>query len=150
VAVPSPRPRLPDALAGHAGYLAGKLAQRGAGLLEARLTAAGFAGLRARHVGILLVLADAEHVTQRDLGDRLRIDRTTTTATVDDLVDRGLVARLPHPHDRRAHAVALTPRGRRALTPVRTIADEANDHLLAALSAGERARLVALMAKALG
>jgi DNA-binding MarR family transcriptional regulator len=146
---PPPQPRLPAALAGDAGFLIGKLAQRGSALLEARLESAGFGGLRARHVGTLAVLAEIDHATQRDLGEQLRIDRTTTTATVDDLVGRGLVARLPHPHDRRAHAVSLTADGRRAVTRIRRLADEANGDLLAALPAGERARLVALVAKAL-
>ena len=73
----------------------------------------------------------------------------TTTATVDDLVGRGLVARLPHLPRRRAHAVSLTANGRRAVTRIRRLAEEANGDLLAALPAGERARLVALVAKAL-
>src|SRR4051812_15075745 len=144
------RPRLPAALADDAGFLIGKLAQRGTALLEARLEAGGVGGLRARHVGTLAVLAEIDHATQRDLGEQLRIDRSTTTATVDDLVSRGLVARLPHPHDRRAHAVSLTTDGRRAVARIRRPAEEANDDLLGALPAAERARPVALVAKALG
>jgi DNA-binding MarR family transcriptional regulator len=144
---------IPAALAGDAGFLLGKLAQRGTAALEARLAAtdtAGLAGLRVRHVGMLLALGEVDHATQRDLADRLLIDRTTTTATVDDLADRGLVARTPHPTDRRAHAVILTAAGRRALAPLRRVATRANDELLANLDPAERARLVDLLARALG
>ena len=46
-----------------------------------------------------------------DLSERLRIAPRSTTEVVDALQDRGLVERLPDPHDRRATLVRLTEHG---------------------------------------
>jgi DNA-binding MarR family transcriptional regulator len=50
--------------------------------------------------------------TQRELADVLNVTPRTITALVDGLEDTGFVAREPHPTDRRATVVTLTPRGR--------------------------------------
>jgi DNA-binding MarR family transcriptional regulator len=147
---PEPPSPVPTALAADVGFLLGKLAQRGAATLEAALQATDLVGLRPRHLGVIVALSEVDHATQRELADRLLIDRTTTTATVDDLVDRGLVVRTEHPTDRRAHAVVLSPDGRRALPRLRRLGARANDELLANLRTAERTRLVELLARALG
>ena len=46
-----------------------------------------------------------------DLSERLRIAPRSATEVVDALQDRGLVERLPDPHDRRATLVRLTEHG---------------------------------------
>ena len=46
-----------------------------------------------------------------ELAERLRIARRSATSIVDELVERGLVERLPDPSDRRAVTVAVTPDG---------------------------------------
>jgi DNA-binding MarR family transcriptional regulator len=46
-----------------------------------------------------------------ELAERLRIARRSATSLVDELVERGLVERLPDPADRRAVTVAVTPAG---------------------------------------
>jgi DNA-binding MarR family transcriptional regulator len=50
--------------------------------------------------------------TQRMLADVLNVTPRTITALVDGLESTGFVAREPHPTDRRATLVTLTPRGR--------------------------------------
>ena len=47
----------------------------------------------------------------RDLGDQLGVSPRNMTAMVDALEDAGLVVRQPHPTDRRATLVTLTPGG---------------------------------------
>ena len=47
----------------------------------------------------------------RNLGDQLGASPRNMTAMVDALEDAGLVVRQPHPTDRRATLVALTPDG---------------------------------------
>ena len=42
-------------------------------------------GLTARQVGILTLVIEREPMTQKALGDLLRIDRTTMVALIDDL-----------------------------------------------------------------
>jgi DNA-binding MarR family transcriptional regulator len=51
-----------------------------------------------------------------ELTDYLHIEKSTLTGLVDRAERRGLVARAQDPCDRRAVQVALTPRGREAVT----------------------------------
>jgi DNA-binding MarR family transcriptional regulator len=53
-------------------------------------------------------------LTLRALADRLAADPPYVTLIVDDLEERGLVQRTPHPEDRRSKLVALTAAGRDA------------------------------------
>jgi DNA-binding MarR family transcriptional regulator len=52
--------------------------------------------------------------TQRELAERLAADPPYVTLIVDDLEERGLARRTPHPTDRRANLVQLTPAGHSA------------------------------------
>jgi DNA-binding MarR family transcriptional regulator len=74
------------------------------------------------------------------MGERLQVHPTSVTNTIDRLERDGLVARRPHPEDRRATLATLTDRGRalvaeatRALEAIRwgmgDIADSAIMHL---------------------
>jgi DNA-binding MarR family transcriptional regulator len=51
-------------------------------------------------------------LTLRELADALSADPPYVTLMIDDLEDRGMVERRPHPTDRRAKHVTLTRRGR--------------------------------------
>jgi DNA-binding MarR family transcriptional regulator len=68
-------------------------------------------------------------------------------AIVDELEERGLVERRPHPSDRRIRAVYLTPPGRKLLARGRRIAIEHEKDIRRGLSAAEGRRLVALLQK---
>jgi DNA-binding MarR family transcriptional regulator len=66
----------------------------------------------------------AEPLTLRALAERLQADPPYVTLMVDDLEKRGLVKRTPHPEDRRAKLVQLTPRGRKAAERADAILNE--------------------------
>src|SRR2546421_2107509 len=51
--------------------------------------------------------------TMGELAAEWRCDASTATWIVDRLENRGLARRRPHPHDRRAPPVGLTPQGAR-------------------------------------
>jgi DNA-binding MarR family transcriptional regulator len=54
------------------------------------------------------------------------IDAPATTVAVNDLENRGLVERYPHPDNRRAKLVSLTPAGRKLIELARrTVRDDA-------------------------
>lgn len=70
---------------------------------------------------------DAPPVTQSDVCRTGLIDPNMTSDVVRSLKSRGLIARLAHPTDRRAHCLQLTPKGaqvcdeaRSAIEPVKT------------------------------
>jgi DNA-binding MarR family transcriptional regulator len=68
---------------------------------------------------------------------------------IDELESAGLAKRRPHPTDRRARAVALTPKGRRVLERGRKMAMQVEDEVLRGLAAAERRELLTLLRRAL-
>jgi DNA-binding MarR family transcriptional regulator len=80
-------------------------------------------GLSWTRVLALRQLATQSH-TLRALAQRLSADPPYVTLMVDDLEERGLVQRMPHPQDRRAKLVQLTAAGRVAAARADAILDE--------------------------
>lgn len=68
-------------------------------------------GLSFIRIKVLRHVAQAP-LTLRELSGALGIDPPYATVVVQDLSERGLVERIPHPTDRRAKLVTLTPAGR--------------------------------------
>ena len=101
--------------------------------------------LNARQVGILTLVIEREPMTQKALGDMLRIDRTTMVALIDDLERKGFVVRQRHPRDRRAFLVWPTEPGREVKVEAIAILDEQQRRFLAPLTAAERHQLGALL-----
>lgn len=101
--------------------------------------------LSARQAGILTLVTESGPMTQKALGDALRIDRTTMVALIDDLEDKGYVTRQRHPRDRRAFLVHPTAAGRAAKTAAIRILDEQQRRYLAPLTPAERQQLGALL-----
>ena len=147
--MPSPSPEapslphaLPRTLRASPGFLLGKAAQQGAALVEQVLQPLG---LKARHYGVLVALDELGPRSQHELGDVLRIDRTTMVAIVDHLEGLGFVERRPQPEDRRSYQVWLTAAGSSALARARGAVAAADASLVERLSAPERRRLVRLL-----
>jgi DNA-binding MarR family transcriptional regulator len=74
----------------------------------------------------------------RNLGDQLGVSPRNMTAMVDALEDAGLVVRRPHPTDRRATLVELTPGGRHEAEQVMGPRLEAMAELFEGFSAAEQ------------
>jgi len=104
-------------------------------------------GLCARQAGILTMVTELEPKTQKALADALGIDRTTMVALLDDLEDKGFVARQRHPRDRRAFLVHPTDSGRAAKVAAVRILDEQQRRFLAPLTPAERRQLAALLTR---
>jgi DNA-binding MarR family transcriptional regulator len=82
-----------------------------------------------------------------ELAERMRITAPTASRAVDGLVDLGLLERLPDPADRRAVRIDLTGPGRTDVEGRKARAASALEPAVAALSAQDRTRLAALLAR---
>lgn len=83
-----------------------------------------------------------EDVSPHDLAHHLRISTASTTKMLDRLTAAGHIERRPHPTDRRARVIVLTPSSRRTffehfgerLQSMRGVADRYTDAELAAIA----------------
>ncbi|MEU4695670.1 MarR family winged helix-turn-helix transcriptional regulator [Nonomuraea dietziae] len=78
---------------------------------------------------------------QIDMANQLRLDRTVMVYLVDQLVEAGLVERVPDPADRRSKMIVATDKGRVRLEEATAVLRFVDDHVLAPLEPGERAHL---------
>ena len=81
----------------------------------------------------LLLLAGGE-LPQRLLAEQSGKSAANMTRILDRLVKKGLVRRIPDPHDRRAFVVALTPEGRGLVDKVVRLFDSYLDRVMAGIS----------------
>jgi len=106
-------------------------------------------GLTPALFGVLNLLGARKGASQKELGSAMGIDPSTMVSLIDDLEREGLAKRRPHPTDRRAREVVITPKGRRLLERGRQMALEVEDEVLGGLSASERRELLKLLRRAL-
>jgi DNA-binding MarR family transcriptional regulator len=102
-------------------------------------------GVTADQFVVLATLAEGEALSQRELVGRTSSDPSTLRAMLVLLERKGLVERRPHPTDRRARRVALTPKGRRALDRSWAASEPLRQQLLAPLTTREAERLISLL-----
>jgi DNA-binding MarR family transcriptional regulator len=95
--------------------------------------------------GVLRRLAQAPGQSQRGLADALGMHAPRLVALIDELEDRGLVARDRDPDDRRNYAISLTDEGRRVLGELARVARAHELAMTAALDRDERAQLLELL-----
>jgi DNA-binding MarR family transcriptional regulator len=128
----------PAPLAGRLGFLL-KHAQ----LQLAELSGAALApyGINGRHLAVLSVLAGGELLSQQEAARRLAIDRTTMVALIDELEGKRIVARHPHPGDRRKNVVDLTAAGRTLYDKATRASEDAERRFLAPLDDAAAQRL---------
>jgi DNA-binding MarR family transcriptional regulator len=106
-------------------------------------------GLTPALFGVLNVLGVRNGAIQQELGSAMGIDPSTMVSLIDQLESAGLARRRPHPEDRRARQVSITPKGRRLLQRARDVAFEAEDEVLGGLTTAERRELLMLLRRAL-
>ena len=82
-----------------------------------------------------------------ELSRRLMVTGGNVTGITDQLVAEGLVRREPIVGDRRAYAVLLTPKGKRAFDAMAVEHERWVEELLSGLSKAERDRLYALLGR---
>lgn len=96
----------------------------------------------------VLNMVDAtEGQSQQAIGEAIGAPASRMVAIVDELEQRGLVERRPHPSDRRVRTLYLTDDGRDLLAHGRKIATEHETELMRGLGKADRDRLVSLLQK---
>lgn len=128
-------------------WLLGRAAARGRSLVADALAAQG---QKMWHHVVLSAVRDLQPVAQADLGRSVGLDPKDLVGVLNDLQSAGHVVRAPDPRDRRKNAVSLTDDGARLLVRCEKAAREANDELLAPLSAAERDQFTGLLIRISG
>lgn len=105
----------------------------------------GAANVTPGQYGVLAMIDATPGLSQTQLGTALGIDRSTVVGVIDRLEARGLVLRESAPHDRRSHALRLSPAG---VTFFRRLEERLRVHereIARDLSTSERALLIELL-----
>ena len=100
------------------------------------------AGVTTAQAAVLSLVAGADNPTQRSIAAALGQNESAMTATVARLQKAGLLKRTRSTQDRRAWALALTAKGRRALDKATTPFERINarlDDAIAEIGAGKLA-----------
>jgi MarR family transcriptional regulator, lower aerobic nicotinate degradation pathway regulator len=128
-------------------WLLVRAAARGRALVAEALAVEG---LKMWHHVVLSAVRDLAPVAQADLGRSVLLDPKDLVGVLNDLQAAGHVVREPDPADRRKNRVSLTAEGEHLLKRCEKAAREANDALLAPLSATERDRFLQLLSRVSG
>ncbi|RNI23894.1 MarR family winged helix-turn-helix transcriptional regulator [Flexivirga caeni] len=106
-------------------------------------------GLSSRTYFVLRCLHEDGQMSQRELADRVSMDRSDLVKLLDQLENVGHLRRGPDPRDRRRHLLSITPRGVTIVEQGRRLLDQANEEVFASLNPNERATLHHLVRRAL-
>jgi DNA-binding MarR family transcriptional regulator len=85
-------------------------------------------------------------LTMGELSQRLMVTGGNVTGVTDQLEAEGLVRRTPHPSDRRAFSVQLTPAGRRQFRRMAAVHEQWVIELFAGWDADEKSQVYGLLA----
>jgi DNA-binding MarR family transcriptional regulator len=129
------------------GHLLRRAHQRHAALFQDR---GAVGGLTSTQFATLLRLAELGRATQNALGRAVALDPATIQGVVARLRDRGLVDVGRDPLDRRTVVLSVAPAGEAALAEAVRQGQQANERLLAPLTAEERRTLLRLLRRVLG
>jgi DNA-binding MarR family transcriptional regulator len=94
---------------------------------------------------VLRAVGVSEGASQQALAERLHISASHMVAIVDDLENRALLERRPHPGDRRVRSLHLTRAGEKLLSHAFEVAKQFEKTVSKPLSAAERTELLAVL-----
>ena len=108
---------------------------------------AGTAKISPPQFGALILIEANPGISQSAIASALRFDRSTLVQIIDRLEDRNFVVREVSAHDRRSHALKLTPEGETALADLKNVISVHEDHMTRVLSPDEKQQLLDLLAR---
>src|SRR6266478_8277816 len=95
---------------------------------------------------VLAAVEQNEGMSQTDLVNLTGIDRSTLAEMIRRMIEKGLLDRERTEADQRANAVRLATLGRKGLRSARLASERVERTLLSALPAGDRTKLVKMLA----
>ena len=107
----------------------------------------GSAEISPPQLGALILIEANPGISQSAIAGALRFDRSTLVQIIDRLEERGFVVRAVSAHDRRSHALKLTPQGAAALAELKQLTSKHEDHMTRGLTADEKTQLIDLLAR---
>lgn len=124
-----------DILTQSYGFLLGKVLQR----MESKFgeSLAPF-DIDSKQYGILSFIKEYPYSSQKKIGEKLRIDRTTMVNHIDHLETLGCVERTKNPNDRRAYSLLITEKGNEVLDTCRDFLIDAESEVLSVLNEQEK------------
>jgi DNA-binding MarR family transcriptional regulator len=102
-------------------------------------------GIDPRHYLVLMLLEEYGPQSQQEVSRSLNIDPAVMVSLVDDLESLKALRREVQPHDRRAYALHLTPKGVRLIGDATRLMDEMEQRFFSVLSKDEHAQLLATL-----
>ncbi len=96
---------------------------------------------------LVTVVAEEDGATQQAIGRRTRMDKVTVSRAAIALVERGLMARVPNPDDKRSHLLRLTETGWELYRAVAPKALELERRIFARFDRAELAAFTATLRK---
>jgi DNA-binding MarR family transcriptional regulator len=102
-------------------------------------------GFGLAYVGVATELEKSGSLLQRDLAKHYQVEQPTMAALITRMDRDGVVARKPHPQDRRASLISLTAKGRAKLPTVKQTLVAAAREATAELSDAETQTLISLL-----
>lgn len=107
-------------------------------------------GMTPVQFSVFSLVATNEDLSQVAIGESLSMDRASTMAIVHKLELAGLLERQRSPHDRRRHALQLTPKGRREFVRVSKRVEDYDNMFRSRLSGNELKTLLRCIKKIRG
>jgi DNA-binding MarR family transcriptional regulator len=104
-------------------------------------------GLRPAEFSALILILDNPKITQKHLGQSLRISQPNMATMIDRMVENGWILRERSTSDRRAQHPKLTEVGQKLALQAASISETLEIETLSMLSAGERLLLIELLQK---
>jgi DNA-binding MarR family transcriptional regulator len=126
------------------GFLFGKVLQQMENKFAEKLTPFN---IDARQYGVLLFIKENLYSSQKDISEKLQIDRTTMVSHVDHLETLGLVERTKNPNDRRAYSLIVTEKGTSVLESCWELLTKTESGVLSPLNEQEKQLLNDILLK---
>lgn len=102
-------------------------------------------GLGFAYLPVARVLSEEGPCQQKDLARRAHVEQATMAALLTRMERDGFIERSPHPTDKRASLIHLTPKAQASMPEARRVLRQGAERATEGLGEAERAQLIALL-----